>query len=124
MSEELGQLEVARQEAWTGWERSKSVLRPEGDVRFLEMVRKTSGDIIKLLGINDPVEFNAKRVHGEDGSDAHVDVVEIVVSHRDELKEITDEHGTISLRAFKERLKQSVIEEAKQATRSTELSER
>ena len=108
LAAELEQLVSVRQHAWQGFEESKNPLRPEGCNKMLELVRKSTADIVKLLGIDDPVAFNAKRVSGDDESGLSVDVVEIVVQDRGELADLRDEAGNISFTAFRARMEEDL----------------
>jgi hypothetical protein len=107
MADEYANLEAVRAAAWESFEKSKTVLEPAGDARLLEIARRTTETIVKLLGLDDPVAFSAKRVSGEQGSESKIDLVTVIVDDRKELEDLEDENGEIRLSSFAQRVADS-----------------
>lgn len=105
MAEEVGELYLIRSTALESFENSKSTKKRSGDSKYLEIARRTSVDIGNFLGLNDRELFEMRRAAPVDPEEAKV--LEMVATDREEIEQLRNERGDISVSSFLAKLKKN-----------------
>jgi hypothetical protein len=109
IAEEVGELYMLRARAFESFAQSQTSKNKSGSSKWLELARRTTVDIANLLGLTDREVFEMRRAAPADPE--QIKAMELVVSDREEIEQLRDENGNISLTAYLKKIRKPTTKE-------------